>query len=214
MILPARTRQGQRRSGRACRSDRDASDGHAALTTDASRATAALAPPSDEDRGTLRRRWPGSHGWRPSAMPLIRALSQITLIVRGIPAERCVNRRDGFAAEDVRGLAAGRANPARHVGAVSARSNGSSSHRSATRCFNCRRFGSSSRAPSCGCPARTSGSSLADGVSMFARRRTSSSSSTLRLCASSITSAVISPACVAFAKEPLEPLEEERLRLA
>ena len=49
---------------------------------------------------------------------------------------------------------------------------------------------------------------------MFARRRISSSSSTLRLWASSITSAVISPARVTFAKEPLETLEQERLGLA
>ena len=74
--------------------------------------------------------------------------------------------------------------------AVSLASSGRSSQRSATRCFSCRSDGSFSRSASSGWPASTSGSSFSVFVSMFASSRISSSSSSGRLCASSMTSAV------------------------
>ena len=149
------------------------STGFGGCSVDAAPAIGAI-PGTTDGGGAIGRFLPGSScrsrhtsatvtrsmRWRPSAMPVNSALSQITLIVQAIPPDsswiKPTASRVKLPARD----ASGGADAAGDVAAVSASSNGWSRARSATRCFNCRRLCSSSRCASSGWPARTTGSNF------------------------------------------------------
>ena len=84
----------------------------------------------------------------------------MTLIVRGIPPEFSWMSDHGFPREQPGGEPPGLLMRVAIYAAVSCKSNGVISHRKATRCFSCRKPGSSSRTPRSGCPTSTSGNSF------------------------------------------------------
>src|SRR5579864_3812547 len=131
-------------------------------------------------------------GRAPAAKPPRRALSAMTLIVRGSPRDcSWISVTASIVKRSAPLPPAARIRPATYF-TVSWSVSGRRSHRRAIRCLSCRSESSFSRSASSGCPAMMTETSLSSFVSMFARRRTSSRSSSGRLCASSTMRTVVS----------------------